>query len=398
MRDLHAPLKRRRTVGLYRARRIAEGPQGPEQFIDGKRVLSFCSNDYLGLANHAEVVAAFKKAADEYGVGSGAAHLVNGHSRAHHALEEELATYTGRARALLFSTGYMANLGVISALVGRGDAIFQDRFNHASLLDAGLLSGARLVRYPHRDTQRLSRKLATRASGEKLIATDGVFSMDGDTAPLDALANVADEHDAWLMVDDAHGLGVLGDRGRGTLEHLGVGNRRVPILMGTLGKAFGVFGAFVAGGEALIETLIQSARTYIYTTAPPPAVAEAARAALRVVQQETWRRDKLRSLIERFRDGAQTLSLPLTQSHTPIQPLIIGDAARATAISDALFARGLLITAIRPPTVPTGSARLRITLSAAHTQAHIDTLLEALSKMCSRQGLRQTNTATPAEE
>jgi len=378
MRELRALLARRRAAGLYRARRIAEGPQGSEQIIDGQRVLSFCSNDYLGLANHPDVVAAFKKAADEYGVGSGAAHLINGHARAHHALEDELADFTGRERALLFSTGYMANLGVMPALAGRGGGVFQDRLNHASLVDAGHLSGARLIRYTHRDVPNLSRRLA-REQGEKLIVTDGVFSMDGDIAPLAELGEVAMQHDAWLMVDDAHGLGVLGASGRGSLEHCGVDNSRVPILMGTLGKAFGTFGAFVAGSEELVETFIQAARTYIYTTAPPPAIAEAARTALRIAQRESWRRERLRELVSRFRTGAAALDLPLVNSETPIQPLLIGDASCARIIGDALVEQGILVTAIRPPTVPKGTARLRITLSAMHTDAHVDKLLDALA-------------------
>ncbi len=386
MKDLRPPLERRRTDQLYRTRRVAEGPQGAERVIDGKQVVSFCSNDYLGLANHPAVIAAFTKAADEYGIGSGAAHLINGHTRAHHALEEELAEFTGRERALLFSTGYMANLGVVSALLGRGDAVFEDRLNHASLLDAGLLSGARFVRYPHRDVDELQRKLATRTRGEKLILSDGVFSMEGDIAPIGELADVAANYDAWLMIDDAHGFGVLGESGRGALEHLHVNSHSVPILVGTLGKALGTFGAFVAGSEALIEMLIQQARTYIYTTAPPPALAEATRAALRVSRNEAWRRDKMRALIERFRSGAEQLGLSLMSSETPIQPVLIGDAVKAKAISDALFEEGLLVTAIRPPTVPRGTARLRITLSAAHIEEQVDRLLEALVAQMERTG------------
>jgi 8-amino-7-oxononanoate synthase len=380
-----------RAAGLYRSRRVAEGPQGPERVIDGRRVISFCSNDYLGLANHPAVLDAFKRAADEYGVGSGAAHLVNGHTRAHHTLEEELAEFTGRERTLLFSAGYMANLGVVSALVGRGDLVLEDRLNHASLLDAGLLSGARMIRYPHADAVALQQRLesvssSTRASPAHtvLIATDGVFSMDGDIASVRELAQIANQHDAWLMVDDAHGLGVLGDNGGGTLEHLGVDHRSVPILMGTLGKALGTYGAFVAGQQDLVEMLIQAARTYIYTTAPPPAIAVAARAALRACQDETWRREKLRELVKRFRSGAQQLGLTLTSSDTPIQPLLIGDAAKAKAASDALFEQGLHLTAIRPPTVPRNTARLRITLSATHRENHVDRLLQGLDAVLRR--------------
>jgi 8-amino-7-oxononanoate synthase len=378
VRNLTYTLEQRRVEQLYRVRRVAEGPQGPEQIIDGRRVVSFCSNDYLGLANHLTVIAAFKQAADKYGVGSGAAHLINGHTRAHHALEDDLAEFTGRERALLFSTGYMANLGVVSALVGRGDAVFEDRLNHASLIDAGLLSGARFIRYQHHGIQDLERKLAARPRGEKLIITDGVFSMDGDIAPVPELAEVAAKRDAWLMVDDAHGLGVLGASGRGTLDHFRQDSRSVPILMGTLGKALGAFGAFVAGSEELIETLVQQARTYAYTTAPPPAIAAATRASLKLARQETWRREKLKCLIARLRRGAEQLRLPLIPSETPIQPLLIGDAARAQVLSNAVFEQGFYVTAIRPPTVPRGSARLRVTLSVRHTEDHVDRLLEAL--------------------
>ena len=378
MKDLGAELAARRTAGLYRRRRTVDGPQAPRMVIDGREVLSFCSNDYLGLANHLDVVAAFKRGADEYGVGSGAAHLVNGHSRAHHALEEELAAFTGRERALLFSTGYMANLGVAAALVGRGDAVFEDRLNHASLLDAGLLSGARFIRYPHGDAAALAGKLIEREAGEKLVLTDGVFSMDGDVAPVAQLAAACRRHDAWFMVDDAHGLGVLGEHGRGTLEAAGLGQDDVPILMGTLGKGLGTAGAFVAGSEALIEYLIQAARTYIYTTAQPPAVAEATRAALKLVDAEPWRRDKLHGLVARFRAGAAQLGLTLMDSPTPIQPIVVGDNQTALAMSEALWEQGILVTAIRPPTVPAGTARLRVTLSAEHEEQDVDQLLASL--------------------
>lgn len=381
MKDLAAELAAREAAGLYRRRRVIDSPQGPLLRSEGRDLLSFCSNDYLGLANHPELIAALKRGADEYGVGSGAAHLVNGHSHAHHALEEELAAFTERPRALLFSTGYMANLGIAGALLGRGDGAFEDRLNHASLLDAGLLSGARLVRYAHADPMALEKKLRASKSEEKLVLTDGVFSMDGDIAPLPALAEAALPNSAWLMVDDAHGLGVLGHSGGGSLQHYGLGIDDVPILMGTLGKALGSFGAFVAGSEALIETLINKARPYIYTTAMPPAVAEATRASLRLVQSDGWRREKLRLLIDRFREGAAQLGLHLMESTTPIQPLLVGDAHEAIRISEALQERGILISAIRPPTVPEGTARLRITLSAAHSKEQVDHLLAALEEV-----------------
>ncbi|MGC8854744.1 MAG: 8-amino-7-oxononanoate synthase [Halothiobacillaceae bacterium] len=378
---LRQRLAERRAADLYRRPRIAEGPATPYRMVDGRRVLSFCSNDYLGLANHPRVITAFKRGADEYGVGSGAAHLVNGHTRAHQALEEELATFAGRERALLFSTGYMANLGAIGALVGRGDAVFEDRLNHASLLDGGLLSGARFRRYAHADVHALASLLAEAGAGagERLIVTDGVFSMDGDLAPLPALATLADQHDAWLMVDDAHGLGVLGTTGRGTLEHYGLDATDVPVLMGTLGKALGTTGAFVAGSADLIEWLIQAARPYIYTTALPAALAEATRASLCLIDEEPWRREHLHSLIQRFKRGAQQLGLRLMPSDTPIQPILVGDAGEALGLSQQLLDTGIQVTAIRPPTVPQGTARLRITLSALHRPEDIDQLLDTLA-------------------
>ena len=302
---------------LRRSRRIVESPQGVNLICDSKPVINFCSNDYLGLANHPDVIAAFKNAADKYGVGSGSAHLICGHSSAHHALEEELAAFTGRDRALLFSTGYMANMGAISALIGRGDWVLEDRLNHASLLDGGLLSGARFKRYAHADVEHLQKLLGnnianmnlidtphpdplTEGEGNALIVTDGVFSMDGDIAPLQKISDLAKQYGAWLLVDDAHGLGVLGDKGGGVLEQTGLGQDDVQVLVGTLGKAFGTFGAFVAGSEELIETLIQKARPYIYTTALPPAVAEATRTSLKIIQTESWRREKLIALNQIF--------------------------------------------------------------------------------------------------
>ncbi|WP_296698631.1 8-amino-7-oxononanoate synthase [Thiocapsa sp. UBA6158] len=377
--DLDQALEQQRAAGLYRHRRVQERPQQPEAIVDGRPMLSFCSNDYLGLANHPEVIAALRQGAERWGVGSGAAHLVNGHSAAHHALEEELADFTGRPRALLFSTGYMANLGIISALTGRGDTLWQDRLNHASLLDGALLSRATLRRYPHADTAELVRLIGARDT--RMIASDGVFSMDGDLAPLPALALIARRASAWLLVDDAHGLGVLGREGRGTLDHFRLDAAQVPILMGTLGKAFGTFGAFVAGSEALIETLIQRARSYVYTTATPPAIAEATRTSLALARREDWRREHLQALIARFRAGSNQLGLPLPESPTPIQPLIAGSSHQALAWAGELEARGILVGAIRPPTVPEGSARLRVCLSAAHTETMVDRLLDALATL-----------------
>ncbi len=377
--DLVAELTRLESAGRYRRRRIQGRPQQPESLVDGRPLLSFCSNDYLGLANHPAIIAALQAGAERWGVGSGSAHLVNGHCAAHEALEEELAEFTGRARALLFSTGYMANLGVISALTARGDSIWQDRLNHASLLDGALLARGTLRRYPHADAAELARLLGDQPA--RLIATDAVFSMDGDLAPLPALALIARRAGAWLLVDDAHGLGVLGREGRGTLDHFGLDADQVPILMGTLGKALGTFGAFVAGPATLIETLIQRARSYVYTTALPPALAEATRASLALARAEDWRREHLYRLIRRFRAGATQLGLPLAESVTPIQPLMAGSSQQALAWAKALEEHGILVTAIRPPTVPEGTARLRISLSAAHTETMVDRLLDALGSL-----------------
>jgi 8-amino-7-oxononanoate synthase len=376
---LSAVLAQRRADNLYRTRRLLQSPQQPQVIVDGKSYLAFCSNDYLGLANHPYVIAAFKKAADAYGVGSGASHLVVGHSREHHALEEELAVFTGRSRALVFSSGYMANLGTITALMGKQDAVFEDKLNHASLLDAGLLSGARFQRFLHNDLTNLQTRLEKTDANRKLIVVDGVFSMDGDIAPLPELSALAKQHNAWLMVDDAHALGCIGKSGAGTPEHFNLTQDDVPILMGTLGKALGSFGAFVAGSETLIESLIQFARSYIYTTALPPAIAAATRASLQLLQTESWRREHLQKLIHYFRVAAGQLNLPVMNSVSPIQPIIIGDTEKTLAVADALAQRGILVIAIRPPTVAAGSSRLRITLSAEHTCEDIDKLLTALS-------------------
>jgi len=378
VKDLAAELARRKAADLYRRCRVAQDPQGPERVVDGEPCLTFCSNDYLGLAGHPRVVRALQAGAERWGVGSGAAHLVSGHTAAHQALEEALAEFLGRPRALLFSTGYMANLGVIGALAGRGETLFQDRLDHASLLDGARLSGARLVRYRHRDLDDLARRWAA-ARRPALVATDAVFSMDGDLAPLPDLAALAGARAVPLMVDDAHGLGVLGRGGRGTLDHFGLGPDQVPILMGTLGKAFGVFGAFVAGSEPLIETLVQQARSYVYTTALPPALAVAIQASLELVRSEDWRRERLQALVARFRRGAADLGIALGDSPTPIQPLLLGSARRALAVSEALRRQGIWVPAIRPPTVPEGTARLRITFSAAHGEDQVDRLLEALA-------------------
>jgi 8-amino-7-oxononanoate synthase len=374
-------LLQRRQHQLYRSRRIINSAQGVYLSVNGKECLSFCSNDYLGLANHPEVVRAMQNGAGRYGVGSGAAHLISGHNTEHHALEQELADFVRRPRALLFSTGYMANLGTLNALLGKNDAVFEDRLNHASLIDAGLSSGAMFQRYTHADITSLTSLLQKSSADKKLIVTDGVFSMDGDMAPLAELANCAQEHSAWLMVDDAHGLGVIGEQGRGTLDYFKLSVQQVPVLMGTLGKAFGCFGAFIAGEEDLVEFLIQQARTYIYTTALPPAIASASRASLAILRRDNWRREHLQNLISRFRIGAKQLNLSILDSRTPIQALITGDTNSANRLADALWEKGILVSAIRPPTVPTNSARLRITFSALHKEQDVDRLLSLLETL-----------------
>ncbi|MBV7561347.1 8-amino-7-oxononanoate synthase [Pseudomonas sp. sia0905] len=377
--DLAARLAERRAADLYRQRPLLSSPQGPLVEVDGRRLLAFCSNDYLGLANHPQVIEAWRAGAQRWGVGGGASHLVIGHSAPHHELEEALADFTGRPRALLFSTGYMANLGAVTALVGKGDTVLEDRLNHASLLDAGLLSGARFSRYLHNDAQSLASRLA-KAEGNTLVVCDGVFSMDGDVADLPALCAEARHHDAWVMVDDAHGFGTLGATGGGVVEQFGLGIDEVPVLVGTLGKAFGTAGAFVAGSDELIDTLVQFARPYIYTTSQPPALACATLKSLELLRSEHWRREHLAALIAHFRQGAANIGLTLMASDTAIQPILIGDSGRAMALSQALRERGMLVTAIRPPTVPAGSARLRVTLSAAHELAQVDQLLDALEQ------------------
>jgi 8-amino-7-oxononanoate synthase len=347
--------------------------------VEGRRVANFCSNDYLGLAGDARIVEALRVAAGRWGVGSGAAHLVTGHTAEHHALEEELAAFTGREAALLFSTGYMANVGVVTALTGRGEVLLQDRLNHASLIDGARQSDARLLRYPHADGGEAARLASEHAGQFTLLATDGVFSMDGDIAPLRELAATARRHDAWLLVDDAHAFGVLGASGTGSLEAAGLSADDVPLLVGTLGKACGTFGAFVAGDRVVIDLILQRARSYIYTTAMPPAVAAATRTGLAILREERWRRDRLGQLIARFRAGAGERKLPLAASSTPIQPVLVPGAAQCLEASARLMERGFWVSAIRHPTVPAGTERLRVTLSAGHREQDVDALLDALA-------------------
>jgi len=378
--SLAAELDTLRTNGLLRSRVHIEGAQGARVHIDGREYLSFASNDYLGLACDPQLIDAFRVAAATHGVGAGASHLLYGHSAAHDALETALAEFVGYPRALLFSTGYMANLGVITSVCGRGDAVFADKLNHASLNDAMVLSRVEFHRYPHLDLDALARALRVCTARRKLVVTDAVFSMDGDVAPIPRLVELCEDHDAHLLVDDAHGFGVLGDRGAGTLAHFGVRSDRV-IYMATLGKAAGVYGAFVAGPQVLVDYLVNRARSYIYTTATPPALAAAVIASLAIIRDENWRRTRLGELIRALIDGLGTHAVRLLPSRTAIQPLVLGDSARAVDVSQALRTRGFIVPAVRPPTVPRGSARLRISLSAAHAIEDVHSLAAALREV-----------------
>ena len=383
---LSAELNQRKLDHLYRKRNSHDGPQTPQLKINGQTLLAFCSNDYLGLANHPALISAAQNACVDYGLGSGASHLVAGHTEVHHELEEALARLTQRPRALLFSSGYMANMGVLSSLLDRQDAVYQDRLNQASLLDGGLLSAAKFQRYRHQDLSDLQRQLDKTQARRHLVATDAVFSMDGDTALLKPLSQLCCAQQAWLMIDDAHGFGVLGPDGGGSALAQGLTTDDCPIYMATLGKALGSYGAFVAGSDVLIETLIQFSRNYIYTTALPPAIAAASLAAVKLLQHEVWRQQHLNHLIRLFKQQAEHLRLPLMPSGTAIQPLLIGSSEMALRLSESLKEMGFLVTAIRPPTVPKNTARLRITLSAAHTENHLQQLLAALLKL-QHQGL-----------
>jgi len=382
-RRLRAELARLRDANLYRTRRVIGGRHGVDMDVDGRRCLNFCSNDYLGLAADPRLAQAAGRALAESGTGSGAAALISGYNREHQALEEELAAFTGRPRALLFSSGWAANCGVLRALLDKSGTLIADELNHASLIDGGRLSGARYVRVAHRDVGGFARALEAARGAPTVLATDSVFSMDGDPARLRELAALCRGHDAALMVDDAHGFGVLGE-GRGALfadAAAPLTGADVPVYMATLGKALGVSGAFVAGSAALVEYLVQRARTWVFSTAPPPALAAAAREALRIVRDEPERRARLFDNVHRFRAGAAERGIALGESATPIQALVLGEERRALAASAALLARGFWVAAIRPPTVPRGTARLRITLSAAHAPAQVDALLEALAEV-----------------
>ncbi len=387
-RRLDERLERIRAADLYRGRRAIDGSHGARIRVDGRDCTNFCSNDYLGLAADPRVAAAAARALAASGTGSGASALVSGYNREHQRLEEMLAAQTGRPRALLFSSGWAANLGVLRALLGREDVLIADELNHASLIDGGRLCGARYLRAEHASVPAFAQCLAEsedRAAGAmRLLVSDSVFSMDGDLAPLAELAELARGHDAALMVDDAHGFGVLGPDGAGAVAAAGLGIEDVPVYVATLGKSLGSGGAFVAGSERLIEFLIQRARTWVFSTAPPPALAAAAASALQILHDEPQHREALFANIERFRAGAAQLGIPLMRSTTPIQPLVVGDAARALALSAELLEKGIWVAAIRPPTVPVGTSRLRITLSAAHRSEDIDRLLDALQAALQR--------------
>lgn len=378
--QLQQSLSERAAQGLLRARRTLTTPQSPHIVVDGNAYLAFCSNDYLGLANHPQLISALQQGAQQWGVGAGAAHLVSGHFESHHLLEQQLAAFVGKPSALLFSTGYMANLGVVQALVGKGDTVFADKLNHASLNDAMLLSRADVKRYRHGDMTQLEKSLSETTEGRKLVITDAVFSMDGDIAPLREMLALCERYDAWLYVDDAHGFGVLGEQGRGSLSHFGIASERI-IYMATLGKAAGVSGAFVAAEQVVIDTLINHANSYVYTTATPPALSSALLQSLQLIERGDERRAHLKHQVSRLRSGLAGLPWALMESDTAIQPLLIGDNQRTLELSAALRERGIWVAAIRPPTVPQGTARLRITLSAAHTEGDVERLIGALHEL-----------------
>ncbi len=374
--DFRARLAALAADDLLRTRLVLDAACGPEAVLDGQRLIAFAGNDYLGMANHPEVVEALREGALRWGAGAGASHLVSGHQRPHEELEQALATFTGLPRALFFSTGYMANLAVLPALAGRGDTIVADRLNHASLVDAAVLSRATVRRYPHVDVDAAARALDA-ADGRKIVVTDAVFSMDGDIAPLTELLALCEQHDALLVVDDAHGFGVLGEQGRGALSNFGIVSPRV-LYIGTLGKAAGMSGAFVAGEADVIEWLMQTGRSYRYTTASSPAVACALLASLRLIAAGDDRRARLATHRSRLRDRLASLRWPLMPSDTAIQPIRVGSNPDVLALAARLRQRGLWVPAIRPPTVPAGTARLRISLSAAHEEGHVDALCDAL--------------------
>lgn len=378
--EFASALETRRRDGLLRKTRVVTSPQSPRLEVDGQELLAFCSNDYLGLANNPALVSAAASAVQRYGVGAGASHLISGHMQPHAALEAELAEFVEMPGALLFSTGYMANLAVVTALLGRRDDVFADRLNHASLNDACILSRAKLTRFAHCNIAALQKLLSQSTARRKLIVSDAVFSMDGDLADVHALLALAERYDALLLIDDAHGFGMLGEKGRGTLAHFGLASPRI-VYMATLGKAFGVCGAFVAGQSVLIETLIQQAHSYVYTTALPPLIAETLRKSVALVAAADRRRMHLNALIARFKETLQLKRWHLMTSQTPIQPIVIGSNSDVLAVAAELEERGIWVPAIRPPTVPKNSARLRISLSAAHSLHDVDRLVHTLHEI-----------------
>ena len=377
MKDLANELNKLNEKNLFRSRRLLSSAQQIEPIINGQKVLSFCSNDYLGLANHPKIIESFAKATTKFGVGAGASHLITGHHESHAALEQDLAEFISSEKVLLFSTGYMANLAVVSSLASRNSSIFADKLNHASLNDAVIQSRGKFKRYDHQNTGQLEKLIVEKSSDDNFILSDGVFSMDGTIAPIEQLQSLAKTYKASLIIDDAHGIGVLGENGKGCTENL---LNRESILVGTLGKAFGTFGAFVAANQQTIEWLIQTAHSYIYTTALPPAIAEASRSSLNLIQTEVWRREALQEITQYFRQQCLQAGINITNSTTAIQPIILGNSEKALQVSEQLLKSEILVPAIRPPTVSKNTARLRVSLCATHTKAHIDKLIVALEQ------------------
>lgn len=376
--DIKSQLAQLEEQNALRQRKLVQSPQGVNVIIDDKNYISFCSNDYLGLANHPDVCQASIQAIKNYGVGSGASQLVSGYSQLHYELEESLAGFLGFEKVLLFSSGFLANLGVLTALGTRDTLILQDRLNHASLIDGGRYSEAILKRYRHRDTAHAQQLLVESKALAKIIVTDGIFSMEGSVAPLKELNALSKSEKSLFIIDDAHGIGVSGQHGRGSIEELGLSTSHVDILIGTFGKAFGSAGAFVAGNKEMIEFILQKARTLTYSTAMPVALAAAAKYSLGIIINDTERRDRLHTNIHYFRQQAIKYQIQIEASASPIQTIIIGDNLKTLHASEKLAARNILVIAIRPPTVPHNTARLRITLSSEHTQQQIDALIVSL--------------------
>lgn len=379
LNELKTRLAKRQTDGLLRQRRLLDSPQAEQIVANDQSYLSFCSNDYLGLANHPALISAMQAAAGESGVGSGASNLITGHHRYHDELEHQLAEFVRLPAAMLFSTGYMANIGVLGALTGRHDEIFADKLNHACLNDGGYYSQAAFQRFAHNDVDALEQLLKKSQARHKLVAVDAVFSMDGDIAPIPDYLALCERYDAYLYIDDAHGFGVLGEHGSGSLSHFNIRSPRI-IMMATLGKAAGVAGAFVAGEQVVIDYLIQTAKSYVYSTPAPPALSATLLASLKEIIEGDVRREHLFSLIGRFKQQLTLKQWQLMPSDTTIQPLVVGDNFIALQLSERLQAQGILVPAIRPPTVPVNSARLRISLSAAHQLADIDRLAQAINE------------------